>query len=159
MKKNNVEFMSAKSSVCWPTVFSFRICAWCQLVSPTSFSQPVWRLWVIHSLWLSFRLGCSRLFCPAGFLSAQGPGRGGSPNVWQYCMYHLHLPLEGASGIISNVGSLGHPPGGTSVQSSGKLVGVFPCPCATRLVLSHIISSNVQFLRIRRLFHVRGQSM
>ena len=69
------------------------------------------RLPAIHSLWLSpAGLAGPPLFCSASFPSAHGPGmvhlmaRGD-------CQYLFHLPLEGASGEIGRVGTLGHPPG------------------------------------------------
>ena len=68
------------------------------LVKTTSDLQP---------MAVSFRLGWTPVFSPGSFLSAQGPMvylmSGG------HCQYHLHLPLEGASGDIGRVESLGHP--------------------------------------------------
>ena len=57
-------------------------------------------------------------------------------------MYHLHLPPEGDCGVIRRVSSLDHPLGGT-VQSSGKVVGVFPYPYTTCHGVSQIIYNNV----------------
>ena len=41
------------------------------------------------------------------FISSRFRGR--SPNIWQHCMYHLHLSPEGASVVIGRVELLGLP--------------------------------------------------
>ena len=72
LKKNKVEFISEKSSVCLLSSGSVSgNVRWCPSVALGSLfkatSAP-------QSVAVSFRLGWSSQFCPADFLSAQGPG-------------------------------------------------------------------------------------
>ena len=61
-----------------------------------------------QSVAVSFRLGWSPLFCPAGFLSAQNTGVV-HLMTQEDCQYLLYLPPEGAFGVIGRMGTLGHP--------------------------------------------------
>ena len=98
MKKNEVEFISAGSSVCWPTVF-FRIHPWCQLLFQSSFRQPVqgYQWSTVCDFLLQACLVPTVLPCCL-FISTRP--RGGLSNLWQYHMYHLHLLLE--QGLLGN---------------------------------------------------------
>ena len=85
-----------------------------------------------QSVAVSFRFGCSPLFCPAGSLSTQGPGvlHLMTPEDYQYL---LHLPPEGSSGVIRRVAMLSHPQGALfSLQ--GRQWECFPVPLLHILV-------------------------
>ena len=142
MEKNRVEVILAESSVCWPTVF-FRIRSLYQLVSQSSFRQPVggykWSTvcgFLLHP-WLFYSVVPCWLF-----ISTRT--RGGSSNIWQYCMYHLHLHLEGASDVIRKMGSMVTL--GKHCSAFREDGGCVPLPWTTHLGLSQIISATVKFL-------------
>ena len=143
IKKNEVEFISAESSVC--LVFSSYGSIsgnvnWCPSPACGSLFRATSNL---QSVVVSFRLGWSSLFCPAGFLSAQGP-----------LVVHLTSDSTASSthtclqrGFWCNwEGGIPDSHLEDALQPSGKMVGMFFCPCATRLDLSQIISNNEQFL-------------
>ena len=75
MKKNKVEFVSAESSVCLPLSSSSGSApgnvSWCPSLALGSLFMATSKL---LSVAVSFTLGWSSQICPAGFLSAQGPG-------------------------------------------------------------------------------------
>ena len=85
---------------------------------------------------VSFRFGWSSLFFAANILSAQGPGVV-HIMTQEDCQYLLHLSPQG--------GNPGSPLEGT-VQSSGKMLGMFPFHLATCFGLSQILYNNVWFL-------------
>ena len=65
----------SQQSTVFATVFSSWIHSWqCQVMSQSSFSSLFQATGNPQSVTVSFRLGWSLLFCPNGFLSAQGPG-------------------------------------------------------------------------------------
>ena len=155
MKKNEVEFISAEMSI--------------QLLSPASGSISDSVRWcpslVLCILFeatsdpqsgaVFFRLGWSLLFCPAGCLSAQGPGvfhlmSGRTTHATSTCLQRGLLLRSGGCDPQVSLGSL--------YSVFREHVGCGPCPCTTHVILSQIISSNVQFVT-KSLFHVRGQSV